>query len=91
MPIYLYRCGECTQTREYFVNSDQAPLRCNNDSCETPGRLTRVWDGQTVSSPKASGSSFPYTHNQSCPYHAIEKAAMIAAIGIIKKLHSGNK
>lgn len=46
MPIYLYRCGSCKETREYFLNSGQEPLRCSE--CDET-KLTRVYHGQTVS------------------------------------------
>lgn len=59
MPIYMYLCGECNETREYFLNSGQHPVRC--DGCDAPRSLKRVYDGQTLglrsSSSKNNGGS----------------------------------
>lgn len=48
MPIYIYECGECGDTREYNVSMiGQRPERCQE--CDAHGdRLTRVYDGQTL-------------------------------------------
>jgi len=51
MPIYLYNCRRCHETKEYNLPNSQAmPLECKNEECGVDGvYLDREYHGQTVS------------------------------------------